>query len=76
MPEYLAWLPTGLLTQGGRPLDEAVAAWDSHEWTGCPMHAAFGASGLSAVPECWRAEASTFVALFDGRHIPKPEVTT
>ena len=75
LPDYITWLPSGLLTQGGKPLADVVAAWDCHEWTGCPMHAAFGATGLGSVPDCWRAEAATFVALFDGRHVPRPEVT-
>jgi hypothetical protein len=73
LSEYSEWLTEGLLTQGGKSLSEVVAAWDRHTWEGCPMHVAFNASGLAAVPECWRAEAATFVALFDGGHLPEPE---
>jgi Pentapeptide repeats (8 copies) len=74
LSEYLAWLPEGLLVQGGKPLAEVVAAWDGHTWDDCPMSVAFNALGLASVPECWRAEAAAFVALFDGGHIPRPEV--
>jgi hypothetical protein len=39
------------------------------------MHCAFDASSIDAVPEAHRKEAALFVALFDGRHLPRPEIT-
>jgi Pentapeptide repeats (8 copies) len=74
LPEYIAWLPEGLLTQGGKPLADVVASWDRHTWKDCPMHCAFDVRCLEQVPECWRAAAATFVALYDGGHIPKPVI--
>jgi hypothetical protein len=72
LKEYISWLPSGLLTQGGKLLGDVVASWDKHTWEGCPMAKAFGVNALEKVPECWRQEASLFVALFDGKHLPKP----
>jgi len=73
LQEYIEWLPSGLLSQGGKPLEQVLAAWDSHTWDNCPMSIAFDAESLNSVPDCWRNEAATFVALFDGLHLPKPE---
>jgi uncharacterized protein YjbI with pentapeptide repeats len=74
LAEYIAWLPAGLLTLGGKSLAEVAASWGNHAWTNCPMATAFGARSLGEVPECHREAASMFVALFDGRHLPRPEV--
>jgi uncharacterized protein YjbI with pentapeptide repeats len=74
LDEYIRWLPSGLLTLGGKSLDEVAKAWDSHVWTSCPMHVAFDADDIESVPECHRQAAVLFVALFDGRHLPRPEV--
>jgi len=72
LPEYIAWLPSGLLTQGGKTIEEISATWENHSWSNCPMHCAFGANSLEQVPKCHRAGAALFVALFDGKHLPKP----
>jgi uncharacterized protein YjbI with pentapeptide repeats len=69
LPEYKNWLPSGLLTQGGKPLDLVLAAFKNHTWTNCPMAVAFGVTRLEEVPECHRKEASLFIALFDGGHL-------
>jgi hypothetical protein len=74
LDEYIRWLPSGLLVMGGKSLKEVAKAWDNHVWTSCPMHVAFDADGLESVPECHRKAAALFVALFDGGHIPRPEV--
>jgi hypothetical protein len=74
LAEYIAWLPAGLLTLGGKSLAEVTASWGNHTWTDCPMATAFGATSLNEVPECHRQAAALFVALFDGRHLPRPEV--
>jgi len=73
LKEYIKWLPEGLLTKGGKTLEEVAAAWGKHTWTDCPMATAFGCHKLEAVPECHRSGAALFVALFDGRHLPRPE---
>ena len=75
LPEYIKWLPNGLLTQGGKTLEEVAKGWSNHTWTDCPMALAFGVNGLEKVPECHRAGAALFVVLFDGKHLPKPEET-
>jgi hypothetical protein len=72
LPEYLAWLPSGLLTQGGKTLEEVAASWSIHDWTDCPMATAFSVHSLEEIPECHRQGAALFVALFDGEHLPKP----
>jgi hypothetical protein len=72
LPEYLAWLPSGLLTQGGKTLEEVAASWSNHKWTNCPMATAFSVHSLQEIPECHRQEATLFVVLFDGGHLPKP----
>jgi hypothetical protein len=74
LKEYIAWLPSGLLTIGGKSLTEVAASWGNHTWTDCPMAKAFGARSLGDVPECHRQAAALFVALFDGGHLPRPTV--
>ena len=74
LDEYVAWLPSGLLTIGGKSLTEVAASWGNHTWTDCPMATAFGARSLGDVPKCHRQAAALFVALFDGGHLPRPEV--
>ena len=75
LPEYIRTLPERLLLQGGKTLKEVCAGWETHTWVGCPMSMAFDAKSLGEVPECFRAAAATFIALFDGGHLPKPEGT-
>jgi hypothetical protein len=72
LPEYLAWLPSGLLTQGGKTLEEVAASWGNHTWTDCPMATAFSVGSLREIPECHQQGAALFIALFDGGHLPKP----
>ena len=73
LPEYIAWLPSGLLTKGGKSLEEVAATWGNHSWTDCPMATAFAVNELQKVPECHRNAAALFVALFDGAHLPRPQ---
>ena len=75
LPEYIRTLPERLLLQGGKTLEEVCAGWETHTWPDCPMSRAFAAKSLGEVPECFRAAAATFIALFDGGHLPKPEGT-
>ena len=75
LPEYIRTLPERLLLQGGKTLEEVCAGWETHTWLDCPMSRAFAAKSLGEVPECFRAAATTFIALFDGGHLPKPEGT-
>ena len=75
LPEYIRTLPERLLLQGGKTLEEVCAGWEMHTWPDCPMSRAFAAKSLGEVPECFRAAAATFIALFDGGHLPKPEGT-
>ena len=72
LPEYIRTLPERLLLQGGKTLEEVCAGWETHTWPDCPMSRAFDAKSLGGVPECFRAAATTFIALFDGGHLPKP----
>jgi hypothetical protein len=72
LPEYLTWLPSGLLMQGGKTLEEVAASWGNHTWTNCPMATAFSVDSLEKIPECHRQGAALFVALYDSGHLPKP----
>jgi len=54
-------------------VERATAAWGKHSWADCPMHEAHGWSRLEDAPTDKRQLVATFVALFDGRHLPKPE---
>ena len=71
LEQYIAELPA-LLCAGGKTIEDVAVAWNCNSWTNCPMHVAFGANSLSDVPEAYRAQAATFIALFDGGHIPRP----
>ena len=68
---FVAELPR-LLTAGGKTVDEVAQHWGCHSWENCPMHAAFGASGISEVPEEWRERAELFVILFDAGALCRP----
>jgi hypothetical protein len=72
LPQYIEWLPSGLLTQGGKTLEEVAASWGNHTWTDCPMATAFSVGSLQEIPECHRQGAALFIALYDGEHLPKP----
>ena len=76
---YLADVVPALLTAGGTPLADVLAAlkarggWAAcHQWSNCPLHEAFGADGLDGVPPLYRWEAAQFVQLFDAGLIPEP----
>lgn len=76
---YLAEVVPALLAAGGRPvgyvLDEIRAAggWATcHTWHNCPLHLAFGADGLDAIPALYRWEARQFVQFFDAGLISEP----
>jgi len=65
--------PLAGLCDSPEATERAVAAWGAHTWRDCPMHSAHGWGGISDAPADRRALVATFVALFDGRHLPKPE---
>ena len=69
--DFVAELPR-LLTAGGKTVDEVAQHWDCHSWENCPMHAAFGASAISEVPEEWCERAELFVILFDAGALRRP----
>jgi hypothetical protein len=50
----------------------AIEAWGGRTWRDCPLHAALGANSFDDVPEGRRMLATTFVALLDGGHLPRP----
>ena len=72
---YLSVTVPALLTAGGRPVAEVATRehWSCHEWTNCPMAAAFGVDCLEQVPEVHRPAVELFVRLFDSGLIPMPE---
>ncbi len=70
--QYLAEVVPALCTAGGKTLEEVAAGWDCHEWDNCPMHIAFDAPNISAVPALYRREAEFFIQLFDADLIPNP----
>ena len=44
----------------------AVAAWGTHQWSGCPMHAALGIDGLDDIDDSKRRRlVACWVALYD-----------
>ncbi len=43
-------------------------AWSCNTWENCPLHHAYGAGSLEAVPEAVRGLAATWLALYDGKH--------
>ena len=44
----------------------AVAAWGTHQWSGCPMHAALGIDGLDRLDDAGlRRHVACWVALYD-----------
>ena len=75
--EYLRETLPALLTAGGRELGEVATEehWSCHDWANCPMHAAFGAEGISDVPILLRPRAEQFIQLFDARLIPLDAVS-
>jgi hypothetical protein len=75
--QFLAAVPA-LLAAGGRPLADVATPehWACHNWSNCPLHAAFGASQIVEVPKRWRARAELFLALFDNDLIPLSQVTS
>ena len=74
--EFKRDIVPALLTAGGKTMADVLSTncWECHSWYNCPMHAAFGVQSTSDVPPLWRAHAILFVSLFDGGHIPQPEV--
>ncbi len=74
---YLTEVVPALLVAGGREI-AAVATpetWACHDWSNCPMHAAFRARELPDVPALHRPRAKQFVQLFDAGLIPLPALT-
>lgn len=75
LEEWQADPLAGLCTEP-EATSRAIAAWGEHSWQSCPMHAAHGWTGIDDAPEDKRVLVATFVALFDGGHLPKPRSTT
>ena len=75
--EYLRETLPALFTAGGRTLGEVATEehWSCHNWSNCPMHAAFGAEGISDVPILLRPRVEQFIQLFDARLIPLDAVS-
>lgn len=82
MPDGLSWatylfqtLPE-LLTAGGRTLRQIkdACAWNSHDWTSCPMHVAFGIDSAEDAPAPYFNRVREFVQLFDARLIPPDQL--
>lgn len=65
--------PLAGLCDNDEARSRAVAAWGNHSWDDCPVRASNGYQGVAYAPEHKRALVATFVALFDGEHLPKPE---
>jgi hypothetical protein len=74
--EYLTRTVPALLTAGGRTLDEVanLEHWGCHDWSNCPIRAAFGVDSTDKVPPLYRQHARQFVALFDAGQIPLERV--
>jgi hypothetical protein len=70
--QYLAEVVPALCIAGGKTLEEVATGWVCHDWTNCPMHIAFDAPNISAVPALYRREAEFFIQLFDAGLIPNP----
>jgi len=75
--EYVEKVVPGLLTAGGKTLEEVLTTgcWECHEWNNCPMAVAFNVHSVDEVPALHRWQARRFVALFDAGQIPKPELS-
>jgi len=71
LSEWQADPLAGLCTEP-EAVERARAAWGAHTWRDCPMHAAHGWTSLGDAPEDKRVLVATFVALFDGEHLPAP----
>jgi uncharacterized protein YjbI with pentapeptide repeats len=74
--EYLTQTVPALLTAGGKTLDEVANPehWGCHDWTNCPIRAAFGVDSTDKVPPLYRQHAKQFVSLFDAKQIPLERV--
>ena len=55
--------------------NRAIAAWGAHTWQDCPLTMGMGIHGPHEAPAEKRLLVATFVALFDGGQLPRPEVT-
>ncbi len=77
MPDGRAWelyrldAPAGIC-DAPEARERAIAAWGSHTWQDCPMHAAHGWSDLGDAPADKRRDVAAFVALFDARLLERP----
>ena len=73
---YCSDVVPALLTAGGKTLQEVLdtGCWECHDWSNCPMHAAFGISNPDEAPVLLRPRVKEFVQLFDAGLLPKPEV--
>jgi uncharacterized protein YjbI with pentapeptide repeats len=70
--DYNATVVPALLTSGGKPLGDAAAVWQCHDWSNCPLHAAFGVEGTHQIPLLLRPRAEQFLQLFDAHILPVP----
>ena len=74
--QYLSETVPELLVAGGKTIAEIVAAgaWQCHDWTNCPMHAAFGINSAEEGPILLRPRITEFVQFYDAGLVPCPVV--
>jgi len=72
--QYLSEVVPALCTAGGLPLEAVATAehWGCHDWTNCPMAAAFSVADENKIPALYRPRAREFIQLFDSGLIPMP----
>jgi uncharacterized protein YjbI with pentapeptide repeats len=75
--EYLEEVVPELLAAGGR-LEKALASegWECHQWTNCPMAAAFGVEHVEHAPRLLWPRMHQFIQLYDARLISRLAVLT
>ena len=67
--EYLHGVVPALCAAGGVPLTEVARHWTCHNWSNCPMSAAFQAESISGVPILLRPRVDQFIQFFDANLI-------
>ncbi len=69
--EYLTQTLPALLTAGGHALDDVANEehWVCHDWTNCPIKAAFDVDSTDKVHPLYRQHAKQFLSLFDANQI-------
>lgn len=75
--EYLEEVVPELLAAAGR-LEDALspAVWECHDWTNCPMAAAFRARMVRAAPRLLQPRIWQFIQLYDAGQLSRLAVLT